>query len=1034
MSNVPTNLIPTRITGLPEYVGSSTLGYIPYVLEGRTYKVQFANIAAVGAVPSTRVIATGNGLEGGGDLSQNRTISIIPHGVGYSQLDFTGVTAGVYGAADTIPSITVDETGRITNIADVPVVLSNYVPSSRTVTAGAGLTGGGQLNNNITIALNPSNATPQSLGVASAGTGTQAARDDHVHPAVDLTDTSETQGVLPLGRGGTGVDLSPVLGAVIYADNDSLNQTPAGNVGQVLTSAGGLGAPYWQTISGIGTVTSIDVSGGSTGLTTSGGPVTTVGTITIGGTLAPTSGGTGITSYAVGDLLFANTTTSLDKLTVGSNGYLLASNGTAPQYTNPASVTVGAATTAVTATNLAGGAGGSIPYQSSAGTTTFLASGTGVLTASGGNPSYTMSPSLTQVTVAADPTSALQVATKQYVDTIATTSIHYHTPVKYEVPNTTGNLNATYNNGTSGVGATLTNAGTLGAFTPDGVVASVGDRILIYNQTNAAQNGVYTVTTVGNGSTPWVLTRATDANTYDPISPNALGGGDAFFVTSGNTGAGETYVCNNVGPITFGTTAITFVQVSATQVYSAGTGLTLTGTTFSLTAPVATSLGGTGLSSFTSGGAVYATSTSALTTGTLPVTAGGTGATSLTSGYLVKGNGTSAASASVVYDTGTNVGIGTSSPAQKLAVDSGAATAIALFTSSAATNCYIRVANTATGGSSLDLASGAAGHYVFGNSTIPLVFGTNGNERMRIDGSSGNVGIGTNSPSAKLDVAGTGYFSDNVTLSRTNTAGSLSGMTITNAGTTSAYAGININSGTVTSQFFNDAAGNAVVAGAILRTTTNHPLVFGTNATERMRISSGGSVSIGTTSVLGSALLSVAGKTQADAAVAGDVIANYNNSSATGYGMRIGGGASGAGYALSVNNYAGTELMQVTGAGNVGIGTSGPTEKLVLNSGSAVQTATKYINTNTTGVTVGAAADGSAFVYQASALPFIVYTNASEKFRIASSGAIGLSGANYGSAGQVLTSNGSGSAPTWQAASGGLSRAQVTAISMILGF
>jgi hypothetical protein len=259
LSNVPTNLIPTRITGLPDYTGTSTLGYFAYALEGRTYKVQFSQLAAVGAVPSTRVIGTGNGLEGGGDLSQNRVISIIPHGVGYSQLDFTGVTAGTYGSADTVPSLTIDATGRVTAAVNTPIVLSNYVPSSRTVTAGAGLTGGGQLNNNITIALNPSNATPQSLGAASAGTGTQAARDDHVHPAVDLTDTSETQGVLPLGRGGTGVALSPVVGAVIYADNDSLNQTVAGNAGQILKSAGGLGAPYWDDLLAGGTVTSVSV-------------------------------------------------------------------------------------------------------------------------------------------------------------------------------------------------------------------------------------------------------------------------------------------------------------------------------------------------------------------------------------------------------------------------------------------------------------------------------------------------------------------------------------------------------------------------------------------------------------------------------------------------------------------------------------------------------------------------------------------------------------------------------------------------------
>lgn len=190
---------------------------------------------------------------------------------------------------------------------------------------------------------------------------------------------------------------------------------------------------------------------------------------------------------------------------------------------------------------------------------------------------------LTSITLTQDPTSALQAATKQYVDTLVSSGITYHTPVKYEVPNSTGNLNATYNNGTAGVGATLTNAGTLGAFTPDGVVASVSDRILIYNQTNQFENGVYVVTTVGDGSTPWVLTRASDADTYALKSPNGLGEGDAFFIQSGNTGAGETYVCNTSGTITFGTTAITFAQVSASQVYSAGTGLTLTGTVFSIT-------------------------------------------------------------------------------------------------------------------------------------------------------------------------------------------------------------------------------------------------------------------------------------------------------------------------------------------------------------------------------------------------------------------------------------------------------------------
>lgn len=194
---------------------------------------------------------------------------------------------------------------------------------------------------------------------------------------------------------------------------------------------------------------------------------------------------------------------------------------------------------------------------------------------------------ITAGTVSTTPSSGNDLVNKTYVDNMVSSGITYHTPVKYEVPNTTGNLNATYNNGTAGVGATLTNAGTLTAFTPDGIVAQVGDRVLIYNQTNAAQNGVYTVTTVGSGSVAWVLTRATDADSYGLKDPNALGEGDAFFISAGNTGAGETYVCNTSGTITFGTTAITFAQVSDATLYTAGTGLTLSGTEFSIT-PVGT--------------------------------------------------------------------------------------------------------------------------------------------------------------------------------------------------------------------------------------------------------------------------------------------------------------------------------------------------------------------------------------------------------------------------------------------------------------
>jgi len=190
------------------------------------------------------------------------------------------------------------------------------------------------------------------------------------------------------------------------------------------------------------------------------------------------------------------------------------------------------------------------------------------------------SAALTTGTITTTPASNTDIVNKQYVDTLAASGIHFHQPVMVESPT---NLNATYNNGTAGVGATLTNAGTQVELIIDGIFTSPGDRVLVYTQTNPIQNGIYVVTVVGTVSTNWVLTRASDADTYVINSANGLSEGSTVFVQLGATGAGETYTCNTSGVITFGTTAITFAQISSAQIYSAGTGLTLTGTQFSIT-------------------------------------------------------------------------------------------------------------------------------------------------------------------------------------------------------------------------------------------------------------------------------------------------------------------------------------------------------------------------------------------------------------------------------------------------------------------
>jgi len=140
----------------------------------------------------------------------------------------------------------------------------------------------------------------------------------------------------------------------------------------------------------------------------------------------------------------------------------------------------------------------------------------------------------------------------------------------------------------SGVGATITNSGANARLSIDSVQVNNSDRILLTGQSNSAHNGVYVVTAQGAPDSPgpgavWVLTRATDQNKYAPQTTENMGAGDYFYVQAGNTSAGDSYVLTApTGPIIIGTTSVTYTQFSASQVYSAGTGLTLDGTTFSI--------------------------------------------------------------------------------------------------------------------------------------------------------------------------------------------------------------------------------------------------------------------------------------------------------------------------------------------------------------------------------------------------------------------------------------------------------------------
>ena len=243
-----------------------------------------------------------------------------------------------------------------------------------------------------------------------------------------------------------------------------------------------------------------------------------------------------------------------------------------------------------------------------------------------------------RLTEVADPTQAQDAATKAYVDAVKS-GLNVKDSVK--VASATALAASTYSNGSSGVGATLT-ANANGALTIDGVSMSTNDRVLIKDQTDASQNGVYTVTNAGGASATFVLTRATDADTGAELT-----GGTFVFAEEGTANADNGFVFTHSGSPTMGSTNLTVSQFSGAGQITAGSALTKSGNTLNVGVDDssievnsdALRVKASGITNAMLAGSIDLT---AKVTGILPVANGGTGASSLTANRLVMANGTGA--------------------------------------------------------------------------------------------------------------------------------------------------------------------------------------------------------------------------------------------------------------------------------------------------------------------------------------------------------------------------------------------------------